>query len=147
MHLHRGSDRPEDLDTVCQILNCQWREFQQTLEKEQREKDEHKRVRFSKRIHRLWRRKDSNERSRPSMSTTQERPVEYKDIEKSVKDAQEHWRSINRLGDGRPQKYFHSFCSSLNDHSNLLKILPEQNQYLSIFCGVTNTLIKVPTIP
>lgn len=142
----RGPDI-DDLDTVSQILNLQWREFQQSLEEERQEKDEQKRARISNGIHRLWKRKDSNEVSTLSIGTAQERPVAYEDIEKSVKDAQEHWRSKSRLGGGKPQKYFHGFCSSLDAHSNLLKLLPEQSQYFSIFCGVTHTLIQVLTIP
>ena len=73
----------------------------------------------------------------------EDRPLEIRDILRSVRDAQDYWQRKNRLGQGKPQKYFHRFCGSLDTHSNFMKILPEQNQYLSVFCGVTTTLIKV----
>lgn len=37
---------------------------------------------------------------------------------------------------------FHRFCGSLGSHSSLIKILPEGNQYVSIFTGTLNAVIK-----
>jgi hypothetical protein len=44
---------------------------------------------------------------------------------------------------GETRRHFDKFCSSLSSHSAILEILPNQNQYLSIFCGVAKTLLKV----
>lgn len=40
-------------------------------------------------------------------------------------------------------RYLHQFCNKLNSHSNLFSMLPNQNQYCSIFCGAVKTLIQV----
>jgi hypothetical protein len=44
---------------------------------------------------------------------------------------------------GKAISLFQKFCSSLNSHSSLIKILPEGNQYVSIFTGTLNAVIKV----
>jgi hypothetical protein len=44
---------------------------------------------------------------------------------------------------GKSRRYFDKFCASLNSHSIILDILPDQNQYLSMFCGAVKTLLKV----
>lgn len=44
---------------------------------------------------------------------------------------------------GKTRRYFDKFCSSLSSHSTILEVLPDQSQYLSIFCGVVKTLLKV----
>ncbi len=74
-------------------------------------------------------------------------PLSIRDVIKSVEDAESHWRSKPRLAHGKAQSGFHRFCRTLDTHSNLLECLPSQNQYLSIFCGVTTTLIKVRLLP
>ena len=44
---------------------------------------------------------------------------------------------------GKTRRYFDKLCSSLSSHSAILEVLPNQSQYLSIFCGVVKTLLKV----
>ena len=44
---------------------------------------------------------------------------------------------------GKTREHFHKFCSNLSSHSAILEVLPNQSQYLSIFCGVVKTLLKV----
>jgi hypothetical protein len=44
---------------------------------------------------------------------------------------------------GRAMAGFHRFCGSLNSHSNLIKLLPEGNEYVSVFTGTLNAIIKV----
>jgi hypothetical protein len=44
---------------------------------------------------------------------------------------------------GKTRQYFDKFCSNLSSHSAILEVLPNQSQYLSIFCGVVKTLLKV----
>src|SRR6266536_4177063 len=54
---------------------------------------------------------------------------ELKDFVRSVADKldQSH---------GKARRYFDKFCRSLSSHSTILEVLPNQSQYLSIFCGV-----------
>ena len=47
---------------------------------------------------------------------------------------------------GKTRRYFDKFCKSLNSHSTMLEVLPNQSQYLSILCGVVKTLLKVNII-
>lgn len=44
---------------------------------------------------------------------------------------------------GRAISLFHKFCQGLDSHSNLLKVLPQGNLYVSIFSGALNAIIKV----
>jgi len=44
---------------------------------------------------------------------------------------------------GKTRQYFDKICSNLSSHSAILEVLPNQSQYLSIFCGVVKTLLKV----
>ena len=90
-------------------------------------------------------RKETAEEPVWRVTSTNGQHLDIQDILTSVRDAQQFWRSKHRLGQGKPQNYFHNFCRSLDAHSNFLKI-PEQNQYLSAFCGATIVLIKVPML-
>ena len=54
------------------------------------------------------------------------------------------WQATReRSRGGRAILRFHRFCQGLDSHSNLLKILPEGNQYVSIFTGSLNAVMKV----
>ncbi|KAK4184800.1 hypothetical protein QBC35DRAFT_440674 [Podospora australis] len=44
--------------------------------------------------------------------------------------------------DGKITSKFHKFCEKLDSHGELLKILPEGNEYVSIFAGSLNAIIK-----
>lgn len=44
---------------------------------------------------------------------------------------------------GKAIAKFHRFCKSLHSHSNLIKFLPEGNEYVSVFTGTINAVIKV----
>jgi hypothetical protein len=52
----------------------------------------------------------------------------------------------NCKGPGRLRHYLHKLCQTLDSHSNLFDILPNQNQYCAIFCGAIKTLVKVGSI-
>jgi FMN-dependent NADH-azoreductase len=52
----------------------------------------------------------------------------------------------NCKGAGRLRHYLDKLCQTLNSHSNLFDMLPNQNQYCSIFCGAIKTLVKVGRI-
>jgi hypothetical protein len=52
------------------------------------------------------------------------------------KKRQKGWR-------GRAASNFHKFCGTLNSHSNILAVLPQQSEYTSIFAGSLSTIIQV----
>ena len=47
---------------------------------------------------------------------------------------------------GRFMNNFTSFCETLKAHSSLLEILPEGNEYVSLFTGTLKTIINVKAI-
>ncbi|KAL8794264.1 MAG: hypothetical protein Q9195_003218 [Heterodermia aff. obscurata] len=133
------SDRAHDLDLdhQNQYLSQEWQKFQQSLNLEQQEKDK----RNQNGVRKLFKKMHPDKKPVWRFSI-EDRPLEIRDILKAVRDAQEYWQRKPRVAQGKPQKYFHKFCSCLDTHSNFMRILPEQNQYLSVFCGATTTLIK-----
>lgn len=42
---------------------------------------------------------------------------------------------------------FHSICDTVHSHSAFLKLLPEGNEYVSVFTGSLNAVIKVSDTP
>lgn len=57
------------------------------------------------------------------------------------------WQSKRKQGYlGKTQSMFHKFCGTLDSHSSLLKLLPEGNEYVSIFAGSLNAIIKVSAV-
>ena len=65
------------------------------------------------------------------------------DVTAAVRGVEQKWKEKDRILGGKPQKLFRSFANSLQGHSNMLQMLPSQNQYLSIFCGALTSLIEV----
>ena len=65
------------------------------------------------------------------------------DVVEAVKGAEKTWKEKERLGHGRVQKSFHSFCRVLGRHKSMLEMLPAQNEYFSVLCGAISTLINV----
>ncbi|KAG8157862.1 hypothetical protein KVR01_012134 [Diaporthe batatas] len=43
---------------------------------------------------------------------------------------------------GRTKRFFHRFCGTINTHKSMLGILPEGNEYISIFTGVLHVVIQ-----
>ena len=129
-----------DIRSVNETLNREWQLFKQTLDKDRQVRDAKER--------RSWRRQLFNKKTaqaspRWRVDTKAGQPLGIEDIITSVDDAKAYWESKPRIVHGKVQEGFHAFCKSLHTHSNLMKCLPDQNQYLSIFCGVTTTLIMV----
>ena len=61
-----------------------------------------------------------------------------------VREVEESWASKRKEGwRGKVLSLFHRFCGSLDAHKTLLKVLPEGNEYVSLFTGVLTTIIKV----
>lgn len=57
---------------------------------------------------------------------------------------QNKWRATRETGRRAiAVQKFHQFCGSLDAHSNLLKLLPEGNEYVSLFSGTLTSIIKV----
>lgn len=132
-----------DLRSVNETLNKEWQLFKQSLVREQQERDARKQRSFRRRIF-----KKNAEQKNPHWRVDSKagQPLGIEDIIASVDDARSYWESKPRLAHGKAQNGFHTFCKTVDAHSNLMKCLPEQSQYLSVFCGVTTTLIKVRTI-
>lgn len=61
-----------------------------------------------------------------------------------VRESNAKWQTKRRKGGGgKFMSTFHSFCNTLDSHSALLKVLPEGNQYVSLFTGSLNAIIQV----
>lgn len=61
-----------------------------------------------------------------------------------VEDVRKKWESNRNQGfSGKIAKTFHKVCGTLDSHSSMLKILPEGNEYISIFTGTLTTIIRV----
>ncbi|KAH7134107.1 hypothetical protein EDB81DRAFT_726007 [Dactylonectria macrodidyma] len=60
-----------------------------------------------------------------------------------VRESNAKWQTKRRKGGGgKFMSTFHSFCNTLDSHSALLKVLPEGNQYVSLFTGSLNAVIQ-----
>jgi hypothetical protein len=44
---------------------------------------------------------------------------------------------------GKYMKHFTSFCETLDAHSSVLEVLPDGNEYVSLFTGTLKTIIHV----
>lgn len=44
---------------------------------------------------------------------------------------------------GKAMKYFHKFCGTIDAHKSILKIIPEGSEYVSVFAGTLNVIIRV----
>lgn len=65
-------------------------------------------------------------------------------VVETVQSISAQWRAKKKLGRfGRAKELFHKLCGFLDSHSALIKLLPEGNEYVSIFAGTLNAIIKV----
>lgn len=72
------------------------------------------------------------------------RPAEFEDVVNVVKGIETEWQQKKEKGAwGSTKKYLRRISGTIHSHSTLLKILPADSQYASIFCGTLLTLIKV----
>ena len=72
------------------------------------------------------------------------RPADFDDIVNVMKGIENDWQEKKEKGSwGSTKKYIRRVSSTIHSHSTLLKILPADSQYASIFCGTLQTLIKV----
>lgn len=57
------------------------------------------------------------------------------------------WEAKKSQGFGNKTKaLFHRLCRGINSHSSLLEVLPDGNEYVSLFTGVLTVIIKVGSI-
>ena len=119
------------------MLEHQWKSFSEFLETANEEEN-------AKRKKRFWK-KDSSVATSAKWEIEGQsgRKPDIDDIVAAVRGVEQKWKEQDRLFGGKPQKLFRSFCNSLQGHSNMLQMLPSQNQYLSIFCGALTTLLEV----
>ncbi|KUI53386.1 hypothetical protein VP1G_00696 [Cytospora mali] len=53
------------------------------------------------------------------------------------------WQGKRKQGySGKAKSFFHRFCGTLDSHSSLIKLLPDGNEYVSLFTGTLNAIIK-----
>lgn len=61
-----------------------------------------------------------------------------------VSEVTSQWQEKRQEGRfGKANRLFHRFCGTLDSHIYLLKLLPEGNEYVAIFAGTLNAIIKV----
>lgn len=67
-----------------------------------------------------------------------------KGVTNMVTEVTSEWQAKRQEGRlGKAKRLFHQFCGTLDSHSSLLKLLPEGNEYVAIFAGTLNAIIKV----
>ena len=72
------------------------------------------------------------------------RPADFEDVVNVMKGIEDEWQQKREKGAwGITKKYLRRVGSTINSHSTLLKVLPSDSQYASIFCGTLQTLLKV----
>lgn len=70
-----------------------------------------------------------------------------KDLNNMVTSITTEWQAKRKGGRmGRVKSLFHRFCGTLHSHSSLIKLLPEGNEYVSIFTGTLTAIIKVVSL-
>lgn len=61
-----------------------------------------------------------------------------------VQKMTDSWQLRKKQGRvGKANMLFHKFCGTLKSHSELIKLLPDGNEYVSVFTGTLNAIIKV----
>lgn len=66
---------------------------------------------------------------------------------KVTQQAFARWEGKKKEGfTGVTKALFHRFCDGINSHSSMLKLLPEGNEYVSLFTGVLSVIINVGSI-
>ncbi|MCJ1306787.1 hypothetical protein MMC25_000430 [Agyrium rufum] len=151
-----------NIDNEHALLQKAWEDFLQILQTEEKEQED-KKHRFS--IKRFSSKKPTKvvvadrppkptttalkkESSEPLSKQWQQKAqgttgtVSFEDIVKVVEQAESNYKGKDETRHGKAQKHFHSFCKTLEGHSNMLQIIPSQNNYASIFCGTITTIVS-----
>lgn len=80
------------------------------------------------------------------MSDSQFEPT-IEGVIKVTQQAFARWEEKKKEGfTGMTKALFHRFCDGINSHKSMLKVLPEGNEYVSLFTGVLAVIINVSPI-
>ncbi|KAI6409276.1 hypothetical protein MCOR23_000963 [Pyricularia oryzae] len=63
----------------------------------------------------------------------------------TVTQLQTAWQKQRTHADsrtGKVRRLFHRFCGTVDSHSDLLKLLPDGNEYVSVFAGALSAIVK-----
>ena len=143
-----------DIEVQYKLLNDQYSEFvQHLLKKEEKSKEnntiEKKRWGKLKNIGRSSKndQKPSTEvvvkpTGPPQDDPATDYPPTIEGVKQVVFYAQEKWKTKPRMCNGKVQANFHKFCGTLDGHKTLASMIPDQNEYFSLFCAGVKTLIK-----
>ncbi|KAG9242577.1 hypothetical protein BJ878DRAFT_162933 [Calycina marina] len=63
-------------------------------------------------------------------------------VRDAVVFAKQEWERKPRLLNGRAQACFEKCCTTMNNHINVLSLLPLDNEYFSVLCGGIKLIIK-----
>ena len=71
----------------------------------------------------------------------------WDDVRKVVEGMQFRWEQKQQDGKFRKAlKGLRKFGNTVQNHSSALKMLPTNNEYVSLFCGALVTVLKVPLL-
>lgn len=69
-----------------------------------------------------------------------------KDFSRILETVKSNWETRSQSNKfAKAREYLRKVGSTIDNHSNALKILPSSNDYASIFCGALAVVIKVRT--
>ena len=70
-------------------------------------------------------------------------PTSWKDVEMAISDILAKWERNNTSRTGGVKNFLRKVCTSLHNHSTVLKMLPSDSEYVSLIAGSINMIIKV----
>ncbi|TLS28201.1 hypothetical protein PpBr36_00037 [Pyricularia pennisetigena] len=98
----------------------------------------------SARLREKWTRFQNNCPAQDRLALSQAEPTMDGVID-TVTQLQAAWQKQRHAGAGRTGKarrLFHRFCGSVDRHGDLLKMLPDGNEYVSILAGALSAVVK-----
>jgi hypothetical protein len=73
-------------------------------------------------------------------------PTSWAEVENAVSVVQAQWDTkIKETHIGRAKEWVRRMCNGMNNHSNALKMLPSDSEYISLVAGSVTMIIKVWT--
>jgi len=79
-----------------------------------------------------------------SIKDFEQRPPTFDDVLQVVHDYEEDWQGKRTKGKlAVALGYLKKVCKTLDSHSYMLEVLPVGNEYVSLFTGTLNSIIKV----
>lgn len=75
-------------------------------------------------------------------------PAHFENIVSVMEGIENEWQQKKEKGAwGSTKQYLRRVSNTIHSHKTLLQVLPADSQYVSIFCGAIQTLIKVRVAP